>query len=82
MQAGNEPDIENIEGVITRLCNCNGPSRRPQGEEFPMHNREFPAIRQMNLKWRERLGIVIFSQRFDCHAISYSIDNRSLQSVT
>jgi hypothetical protein len=36
----------------------------------------------MNLKWCKRLGVVIFSQRFDCHAISYSIDNRSLQSVS
>jgi hypothetical protein len=35
----------------------------------------------MNLKWRERLGIVIFPQCFDCHAASYTIDNCAWQSA-
>ncbi len=81
MQTGHQPDIENIEGILARLRHSNRSPRRPQGEELAMHNREFAAISQMNLKWRERLGIVIFSQGLDCHAVSYSIDNCGLQSA-
>jgi len=81
MQTGHQPDIENIEAIIARLSNGHRSPRCTQGEKLAMHNREFAAISQMNLKWRERLGIVIFPQCFDCHAASYTIDNCAWQSA-
>ena len=79
MQASHQPDIENIKGVIARLTDCKRPARRGQSQEFPMQNRELPAISQMDFKWCERLGIIVLPDRFNCHANSYSIDGHCLQ---
>lgn len=79
MQACHQPDIENIKAIFTRLRNCNRPAGPPKEHELPMRDREYPAIGQMNLKWNERLGVVMLPQGFDCHAISYSIVGRCSQ---
>jgi len=80
MQARHQPDIKYIK-PIPGSGNRHRPPRRSPGEKFPVLDREYPAISQMNLKRYEWLGIVVFPQCFDCHAVSYSIANRSLQSV-
>ncbi len=81
MQTSHQPDIENIEGIFARLSDSHRPPCRPQGEELSMRDREYPAIGQMNLKRRERLGVVILSDGFNCHVICYSIGSRGLQSA-
>ncbi len=81
MQTCHQPDIENIKAIFTRLSNRNGPARPPQEQELPMRDREDPAIGQVDLKWDERLGIVMLPQRFNCHALFYSMDDGNLQSA-
>jgi hypothetical protein len=81
MQACHESDIKNINAVFPWLGNHKSPAVRDQHEEILMHNRKYPAIRQMHLKWQKWLGLAQLLNGFNRHPYCYIMAGRFLQSA-
>jgi hypothetical protein len=67
LQAGNEQQIHNLYRVIFHATHPNRAATRRTRQKFWMLDGKNSSVRQMNIEWLERPGLMHLLQLFDCH---------------